>query len=270
MPRDGVYFPQLGFAADWFVNQVIAFRHGLCFIPEPLAVWRDTGAGFAYAVIDSPDRQPLRDVFMETLKLLSLPEYEDVTELMIRGCSLHIFPTDIRTPIMAFKALRDLQAKNNQVDALFMHLVAEYVGELLDCNVHRLHSAENVLRRMTETATLSTEVYGGAGVVASEGKSDAPGMDDACNDPSKRKFSWDQDEISQRLADAARRLAALESLEEELRDLKGVAAALETEKDVLIDQGRKLHERLARYQNSASWTITKPLRFAARALTGRR
>ena len=33
--------------ADGFITRVLALRHGACFIPEPLAIWRRSDAGYA-------------------------------------------------------------------------------------------------------------------------------------------------------------------------------------------------------------------------------
>jgi len=37
----------LGSFADGFLSRVLALRHGACFIPEPLAIWRRVDAGYA-------------------------------------------------------------------------------------------------------------------------------------------------------------------------------------------------------------------------------
>jgi len=36
----GGFLKELGANSDWFVMQLLALRHGACFIPEPLAAWR--------------------------------------------------------------------------------------------------------------------------------------------------------------------------------------------------------------------------------------
>lgn len=43
----GGYIPELGSFADGFIYQVIALKHGACFIPEPLAEWRRLETGYA-------------------------------------------------------------------------------------------------------------------------------------------------------------------------------------------------------------------------------
>ena len=43
----GGFDPELGSFADGFLSRVLALRHGACFIPEPLAIWRRLDAGYA-------------------------------------------------------------------------------------------------------------------------------------------------------------------------------------------------------------------------------
>jgi len=42
----GGFMPELHSFCDGFIQQVIALRHGVCFIPEPLAGWRKMETGF--------------------------------------------------------------------------------------------------------------------------------------------------------------------------------------------------------------------------------
>lgn len=39
--------PKLRSFSDGFISRVLALRHGACFIPEPLAIWRRVDAGYA-------------------------------------------------------------------------------------------------------------------------------------------------------------------------------------------------------------------------------
>jgi hypothetical protein len=51
----GSFLPPLRSFCDGFACQALALRHGACFIPEPLASWRKSGAG--YAATDNADWQ---------------------------------------------------------------------------------------------------------------------------------------------------------------------------------------------------------------------
>ena len=43
----GGFDPELKSFSDGFVSRVLALRHGACFIPEPLAIWRRVDMGYA-------------------------------------------------------------------------------------------------------------------------------------------------------------------------------------------------------------------------------
>lgn len=43
----GGFIPELRAFCDGFISQVIALKHGVCFIPEPLAAWRRMNTGYA-------------------------------------------------------------------------------------------------------------------------------------------------------------------------------------------------------------------------------
>lgn len=43
----GGFIPEIGPFVDGFTQQVIALRYGACFIPEPLACWRQTETGYS-------------------------------------------------------------------------------------------------------------------------------------------------------------------------------------------------------------------------------
>lgn len=52
----GGYMPDLQFFADGFVSQAMALRHGACYLPEPLAIWRKMDEGFASASMNDEER----------------------------------------------------------------------------------------------------------------------------------------------------------------------------------------------------------------------
>ena len=43
----GGFDPELKSFSDGFISRVLALRHGACFIPEPLAIWRRVDVGYA-------------------------------------------------------------------------------------------------------------------------------------------------------------------------------------------------------------------------------
>lgn len=52
----GGFRPELGSFCDGFLYELLALRHGACFLPEPLAVWRRLDAGYASATLADPGR----------------------------------------------------------------------------------------------------------------------------------------------------------------------------------------------------------------------
>ena len=51
----GGFIPELGAFIDGFIYMVLALRHGACFIPEPLAIWRLSTTGYANTLEYDPE-----------------------------------------------------------------------------------------------------------------------------------------------------------------------------------------------------------------------
>jgi glycosyltransferase involved in cell wall biosynthesis len=120
LPPDDIYIENLECFSDWFLYQVIAFRHGCCFIPEKLAAARVLPRSYGQSVLN--DHNLCRRVLIEVLKLLASPEYSDVAPLLIRGRSLLVFRTFIRSPITAWKG--------SHGNPFFWHLSGEYFRQV--------------------------------------------------------------------------------------------------------------------------------------------
>lgn len=52
----GAYIEKLNALADGFISQVIALKHGVCYLPEPLGIWRKTEEGIAISINRNPQR----------------------------------------------------------------------------------------------------------------------------------------------------------------------------------------------------------------------
>ncbi|HEV3083401.1 MAG TPA: glycosyltransferase family A protein [Gemmataceae bacterium] len=74
--RAGAYHNELHWHADWFAAMVVAFRDGICYVPDALAVQTVREASHLHAGIRDTAAQ--RAVMTEALKLLLSPEYQDV------------------------------------------------------------------------------------------------------------------------------------------------------------------------------------------------
>lgn len=72
----GGYKPELKWHCDWFALQVLAFRHGVCFIPLTTSIIRATPEAYSAAGQRKADTQ--RPVLQRLLRELAKPEYRDV------------------------------------------------------------------------------------------------------------------------------------------------------------------------------------------------
>jgi glycosyltransferase involved in cell wall biosynthesis len=85
----GKLIPELRLVVDWFTNYVIGFRHGICVVPEPLAVFKIFPD--AYYKRNRRDKQIYRSVLEFMLTLLNQPKFQDSAEFIRQAGSLYIF-----------------------------------------------------------------------------------------------------------------------------------------------------------------------------------
>jgi glycosyltransferase involved in cell wall biosynthesis len=85
----GGFIPQLCWHCDWFANLVIGFRHGICYVPEPLAAMRLMTNSYCAAGMRKGSLQ--RSVLNRVLTLLTSPAYADVSPYFVRGQNLDRF-----------------------------------------------------------------------------------------------------------------------------------------------------------------------------------
>jgi glycosyltransferase involved in cell wall biosynthesis len=74
----GYFLSQLRWHCDWFAHFVIAFRYGMCYVPEPLAALRVHGG--SYSAVGVKRRAMQRTVLDNLLSVLKEPQYQDVFE----------------------------------------------------------------------------------------------------------------------------------------------------------------------------------------------
>jgi glycosyltransferase involved in cell wall biosynthesis len=72
----GGFPPQLLSLCDWFTERAIALRHGACYIPEVLFLWRRTDTNYSDACFR--DAQGMLEVINQAVKLMRSPRYRDV------------------------------------------------------------------------------------------------------------------------------------------------------------------------------------------------
>lgn len=75
--------------SDWFLIHTLAFRHGICFVPEPLAVFfiRPTGYSAPAPAKLEEHVQVLRNI----LNLLQTDEFEDLRDKLKKSGGLFVF-----------------------------------------------------------------------------------------------------------------------------------------------------------------------------------
>lgn len=69
--------------SDWFSCRVVAFRHGACYVPEPLSSWRMLQNTYGTSARKQPSQQ--REVLYQMMSLLKSPAYRDVLPLFERS-----------------------------------------------------------------------------------------------------------------------------------------------------------------------------------------
>lgn len=112
----GKLLADLKWYSDWFMNFVIAFRHGLCYLPEGLSAMRVSATSYS----GKPRPWPVqRDVLDALVRRLHSPDYCDVLPLFLESGVLAQFDTQILrlllrkpqhvgmlTPLLARRLLR--------------------------------------------------------------------------------------------------------------------------------------------------------------------
>ena len=80
------FFPELKWSGDRIYATMIALRSGLCYVPEPLAVYRCVEG--SYSVKGVKDREKHDEVLKNIFELLKTPRYSDVLPEFKRSCAL--------------------------------------------------------------------------------------------------------------------------------------------------------------------------------------
>ncbi len=85
----GRFRPELKFACDWFAMYVAGFRYGICFVPEPLAIFHIQADSYYHKI--RRDKAEYRRVLEILLQRLTQPENQDVIEMLRETGSLFLF-----------------------------------------------------------------------------------------------------------------------------------------------------------------------------------
>jgi hypothetical protein len=85
----GKFIPELKWHSDWFGFYVAGFRYGICFVPEPLAIFYVHAT--SYYSTGTRNKLVHRGVLERMLALLNSKDYQDVTELIRESGALYLF-----------------------------------------------------------------------------------------------------------------------------------------------------------------------------------
>ena len=86
----GRFLPELRWHSDWFACHVMAFRHGICYQPEPLAAFRTLSTSYsASAMDDIPARS---QVFFAMAELLKSERFADVKDAFLKSKAFDLYP----------------------------------------------------------------------------------------------------------------------------------------------------------------------------------
>ena len=95
--KAGGYLPDLKWYSDWFMNAVIAFRDGICHIPETLSLVCVKSE--SYSTGRELDREQHLETIGQMLERILSPEFADVAPLFRRSGTFASLGTDlIRAP----------------------------------------------------------------------------------------------------------------------------------------------------------------------------
>ncbi len=102
----GMHLAELKWHSDWFFWLVLAFRYGICYIPEPLAVIRVAGGSYSGSRSDWNEQ---RGVLVNLLKKLKSPEYRELIPFFVRGSVMTHFGDEIVRAVMSEPDLWDAE-----------------------------------------------------------------------------------------------------------------------------------------------------------------
>lgn len=96
----GGFIPELKWHSDWFFNLVIAFRYGIVYFPEAVAVDNARRPG-SFCFSGSNDWNQQKDVVANIFRLLRSPRFCDVLPYFIRGGVMSLIPYDTIKVVMS-------------------------------------------------------------------------------------------------------------------------------------------------------------------------
>ncbi|RKZ77574.1 MAG: hypothetical protein DRR19_27730 [Candidatus Parabeggiatoa sp. nov. 1] len=100
------FLPELKWSSDWFAHLVAAARQGICFIPEPLAIFRVTGNNYCLNLRNWQEQKP---IIQNIIEYIESPTYQDTRNFFVRSGVLKQVPGPYGLPGIFFLAPRNLK-----------------------------------------------------------------------------------------------------------------------------------------------------------------
>lgn len=101
----GGQIAELKWHSDWFANLVLAFRYGICYVPEPLAAMRECPGTFSAR--GRTNWQEQKEVLRFIITLLKSEPYRDVLPYFVRSSALSHFGDEVVRLVMSEPQLWD-------------------------------------------------------------------------------------------------------------------------------------------------------------------
>lgn len=118
----GRFHAEVKYAGDWFTNYLIGFRHGICVVPEPLAVCQIHPN--SYYKRGRRDRAGDAKVMATILRLLSEPRFSEPAMRMRQSGALYIWGYPMLRCMLAHREFRHF------LNWPFLRKSASHIGKL--------------------------------------------------------------------------------------------------------------------------------------------
>jgi hypothetical protein len=106
----GGFILDLKWHCDWFAIEVMAFRHGICYVPEPLG--KMSLRAISYHNVGVSRREEYNDVLHHLLKLLGGEKYADVQPCFRDSGAMFLFGSPILKILLKNREYRQYLTPN--------------------------------------------------------------------------------------------------------------------------------------------------------------
>jgi glycosyltransferase involved in cell wall biosynthesis len=99
--RVGGFIPELRWNCDWFAVYALIFKHGFCYIPEPLVAQRILKN--SYSSIGGNNWKSQKEIAFNIMHVLESSSYKDLLDIFKRTYSLAIFGMPMLSVLLSHK-----------------------------------------------------------------------------------------------------------------------------------------------------------------------